>query len=372
MLFKYLGDVISSLTHGRELNPVEHVDALRTSLIAADRAAAALGPEGVQGPGNEKLVSLQSEVARHIRALKAILFSTATPGPPRGGDSTLVGSEQREDDPARTDTSAGDLVRLAADGDLLILLAKYLAAMDFETRKDAVLVFTNLIRRSANGKAAESGVVARDGEVLRILVSGYDSHDVALNCGTMLRACLKSEEATKLVLGNHDLFHRFFSLVQVLDFDVMSDAFASFKELLTRHPDLAAEFILEHYDTIIPPYNDLLQSKNYVSRRQSLKLLGEMLLERSNFHIMTRYISSPDNLKLIMNLLLDSRKNIQYEAFHIFKIFVANPKKSPPVHTILRKNKDRMIAYLSDFLTDRDDEQFQDDRQVILAEIENM
>lgn len=37
-------------------------------------------------------------------------------------------------------------------------------------------------------------------------------------------------------------------------------------------------------------YNSLLTSENYVTRRQSLKLLGEILLDRSNFDVMMKYI----------------------------------------------------------------------------------
>lgn len=33
-------------------------------------------------------------------------------------------------------------------------------------------------------------------------------------------------------------------------------------------------------------YESLLKSTNYVTRRQSLKLLGELLLDRSNFNVM--------------------------------------------------------------------------------------
>lgn len=34
---------------------------------------------------------------------------------------------------------------------------------------------------------------------------------------------------------------------------------------------------------------------------------------------MTKYISSAENLKLMMNLLRDKSRNIQFEAFHVFK-----------------------------------------------------
>ena len=51
-----------------------------------------------------------------------------------------------------------------------------------------------------------------------------------------------------------------------------------------------------------------------------MQLLGELLLDRTNFNVMTVYISNPDNLKLMMNLLRDSSRNIQFEAFHVFKV----------------------------------------------------
>ena len=69
-----------------------------------------------------------------------------------------------------------------------------------------------------------------------------------------------------------------------------SDAFATLKDLLTRHKELASKFFSTHYDQVFRKYDRLLTSENYVTRRQSLKLLGEILLDRSNFDVMMKYI----------------------------------------------------------------------------------
>jgi calcium binding protein 39 len=114
-------------------------------------------------------------------------------------------------------------------------------------------------------------------------------------------------------------------------------------------------------------------SENYVTKRQSLKLLGEILLDRANFNIMTLYISNETNLKMMMNFLRDKSKNIQFEAFHVFKVrprrvcmvspltarvspqvFVANPKKPPQIESILRRNKDKLLVFLKNFHNDKD------------------
>ncbi|CAG8482379.1 7635_t:CDS:10 [Diversispora eburnea] len=139
-----------------------------------------------------------------------------------------------------------------------------------------------------------------------------------LNCGMILRECIRHESLTKIILYSPQ-FYNFFEYVEMNTFDIASDAFATFKEILTRHKTLVAEFLDTNYDKFFESYTDLLESNNYVTKRQSLKLLGEILLDRSNFTVMTKYIEKADNLKLMMNLLRDKSRNIQFEAFHVFK-----------------------------------------------------
>lgn len=296
------------------------------------------------------------DVSKAISSIKLMLF---------GDPSNDIEVKQQD---------VADLIRLACEGDLLLLIAKNLSQMEFETRKDAVQIFNNLLRRdvdSASGKCALSKLAEHNADVLTTLVDGYNNGDIALNCGAILRECIRHEILAKQML-DRELFWRFFALVEVSDFDVASDAFSTFKDCLTRHVVISAKFIEANIDRFASKYNALLSSRNYVTRRQSLKLLGEMLLERANFRIMTHYIASPTNLRLIMNLLLDSRRNIQFEAFHVFKIFVANPKKPHEVEHILIRNKEKMLTYLTDFLSDREDEQFQEDRELVLQEIRSL
>lgn len=51
-----------------------------------------------------------------------------------------------------------------------------------------------------------------------------------------------------------------------------------------------------------------------------MQLLGELLLERSNLKVMVKYVADEENLKLMMNLLKDQSRSIQFEAFHVFKV----------------------------------------------------
>jgi calcium binding protein 39 len=175
------------------------------------------------------------------------------------------------------------------------------------------------------------------------------------------------------ILLHSENFYDFFKYVEVSTFDIASDAFATFKDLLTKHKMLAADFLEANFDRFFGHYQKLLDSENYVTRRQSLKLLGELLLDRHNFSVMTRYISNPDNLKLMMNMLKDKSRNIQFEGFHVFKVFVANPNKPKPILDILLRNQDKLVDFLSKFHTDRsDDEQFNDEKAYLIKQIKEL
>ena len=51
-----------------------------------------------------------------------------------------------------------------------------------------------------------------------------------------------------------------------------------------------------------------------------MQLLGELLLDRSNVKVMMRYVSNSKNLQMMMMLLKDNSRSIQFEAFHVFKV----------------------------------------------------
>lgn len=99
------------------------------------------------------------------------------------------------------------------------------------------------------------------------------------------------------------------------------------------------------------------------------QLLGELLLDRHNFTTMTRYISNTENLKLMMTMLRDRSRNIQFEAFHVFKVFVANPNKTKPVQDILLKNKDKLVEFLSKFHNDRTGQSASEIQDLLLSKL---
>jgi len=322
-------------------NPIDLVKALKENLSVLEK--------GGDGKKQEKA---QEEVSKQLQSITAMIF----------------GQENEQ----QSDHLLAQLSQEMYNSGLILTLLKNLHRIDFEGKKDAAQIFNNILRRQIGTRTPTVEHILHQPDILFTLCKGYEQQEIALNCGTMLRECIRYEELARIVLHSPH-FYDFFKYVEVSTFDIASDAFATFKELLTRHKMLAAEFLEANYDQVFVPYEQLLHSDNYVTRRQSLKLLGELLLDRHNFSVMTKYISSPDNLKLMMNMLKEKARNIQFEAFHVFKVFVANPNKPKPILDILLRNQDKLIDFLSKFHTDRsEDEQFNDEKAYLIKQIKEL
>ncbi|KAK6355440.1 hypothetical protein TWF696_004538 [Orbilia brochopaga] len=295
--------------------------------------------------------SAQDEAAKYLRLIRI----------------ELQGTQEAEPVPEKVYTIAQETFNY----ELLPSLATALPKLDFEARKDATTVFNCLLRYTYNNaQPCVLYLASSRPDTIITLVAAYANSETATNSGAILREAFKYESLARVALYDQS-FWDFFTYVQGGRFDISSDAFATFKELLTRHKVVVAEFLASNYDEFFTQYNALLNSENYITKRQSIKLLGEILLDRANYNIMTAYVDSPDHLKLCMNLLRDRSKNVQYEAFHVFKVFVANPKKSKPVEGLLIKNREQLLRFLPKFHEDRkDDEQFTDEKAFLLKQIE--
>jgi calcium binding protein 39 len=255
--------------------------------------------------------------------------------------------------------------------DLLHLLIVNIHRFEFESRKDVVQIFNNLLRRQIGSRMPTVDYLSGKPDILFATFAGYENEEIALNTGMVLKEMLRHESLCKILLHSEQYapptplfcylfpmtgsrFYMFPHYIETTTFGISCDAYTNLKETLTRHKTMVADFLDKNYDRFFTSFTTLILSNNYVTKRQSLKLLGEILLDRANFSVMTRYIANEANLKMMMNLLRDKSKNIQFEAFHVFKVFVANPKKPPQIESILRRNKDKLLVFLRNFHNDKE------------------
>lgn len=201
----------------------------------------------------------------------------------------------------------------------------------------------------------------------------YGNPDIALNCGTITRDCIKNEALCRIVLQSQ-VFWALFDTVANAQFEIATDAFSTISDALCTHQKTAAEFLTHNQTKFVSKMTMLMTSDNYVTQRQSLKLVSTLIRKRSNYNFMTFYISDAANLRPVMVLLRNKSPIMRFEAFQIFKIFVANPKKTKPVTEILFRNKTKLVDFLKTFTSPdkKEDETFNDERNFIISQLTSL
>ncbi|CAI5737530.1 unnamed protein product [Hyaloperonospora brassicae] len=385
------------------LNPtgelVRSVDVLLRELVPDDKLDAAFESLSIAASSGAALVELKAPAA----AAKTDVPPTATDagGEPDYDGAPPVDDESSDDESTSEKTVPGELERKWAkiravfhdwdeeQGDrekkmddmaelLLryrvlekVLMPKVLGQLTFETRKYVGHVFRAMTVHNLRGFIE---LIGERPDIMRWLVEGYKNNDTALICGSMLRDCFEHQALTMLFLRTLEPEFDFLFTVTMenSNFDISADALINISRLLTVHKKVTVQLLDESFDHIFGLLNGLLTSENYATRRQALQLLSELLLDPVNFAVMQRYVASRQYLKQVMLLLREPSEALRMDAFHVFKIFVANPNKSPEVEQLLVRNREKLLAFVSDFGKSASNRDFLQERSLLVFALERM
>jgi calcium binding protein 39 len=269
-----------------------------------------------------------------------------------------------------------DLLTALLSADVLTRLISNLEVLDFEAKKAVTNAFSLCMQfQKPDGWPAKQVIehVTRHPRLLQIVTRGCLEPKSVLHCSMVLKACIRHSTVIEVFL-REGLLLQIIGGAESSSFEVASEVFSILAEILLDNGKVSSPYINEHFEEFFGLYNTLLRKNDYVTVRQSLKLLGDLLFEPEFKEVMIRYIGKSEFLQLHMNLLRDRSKTIQFEAFNVFKIFVANPRKNPKVHQILYQNRDKLVKFLEKFLstTRAEDEIFLEDRQSVIQKLSTL
>jgi len=223
-----------------------------------------------------------------------------------------------------------------------------LGCLCFEARKDAMRLFTDILKYAPLLGAEKSLVEYFTGRpmILQFLLEGCAHSSVFAHCAQMLRACTSHPQLVEALLRS-GAASRLVELAGGSNFEISSEAFATLREILLAQTAVSAPILSSDFYEFFPHFNLLLGADmDYVVRRQALRLLGDVLLDRAFREVMLAYIAEDRFLQIHMNAMRESSRAIQLGSFHVFKVFVANPRKPHNVHSILYRNRHRLVKLL--------------------------
>lgn len=308
--------------------------------------------------GSEKKKA-QDEIVRHLATIKIII---------NGEEGHFIDTSHG----SQTETLS-QLSQEIYASDLMYNLIVNLHHIEFDSRKIVVLLFNSLLRRKVGTRSPTVDYLLNKHKVITALMRGPEMVDISLNTGSMLREAMKYEAIAKSILFD-PLFWQYFDYVNTDSFETSTDSFATLHDLLTLHKKLVGTFFSS--ETTIAKFitgiNRLMTNGNYITKRESSKLLAGLIMVKLNYNLMSTYVNDVENLKIIMILLGDRSKNIQLEGFNVFKVFVANPKKEKAVIDILAKNRNKLLQFLEGFNKERNDDLFIAEKEFIIQQIQEL
>ncbi len=170
--------------------------------------------------------------------------------------------------------------------------------------------------------------------------------------------------------NENDIVEELFILAQNKCFNISSNAYQTLYHLLINgNKAYVAKYLNHNFYAVFNAINKLIKYDHFVTQKQFFLLLRVLLIEKSNYDILVKYISDKQHLEIIISLMKKYKQNsISLEAYHIFKIFVADPHKQKSINIILWKNKHRLIHFLTNFHNDKagENEQFAADKNSVI------
>lgn len=226
--------------------------------------------------------------------------------------------------------------------DILLEIVLKLPRVEFECKKIISAIIRNALLLQIDDKLVTVEYIAKEANILFALIETYkySRSDITLNCGRILRDCIQHECLARIAL-NSDLFNKFFIYInQTTTFDIVMDMFLTFRLLLTTHKLLTEDFFIRNHENFFNNYHQLIKCENYVTKRQSLEILGLILSETK---VLQLFIMDVTNLKVIVNLFWHQYKHIRFRALNIFNVIVNSQQKSNQIMDFLMSNKDKLL-----------------------------
>ena len=382
------------------------IDATGGSEVAAEQAARDAEEDGGAGgeePGRrgaeEKAVAEPEHVTAKRRLKTSLMDITAallgrTVSQATRKDRRATAEEKQEIGDLLTKGLSREVksqVEFLVHPGLVFRLIKHLNLLDLEAKKAVVQIVTSLVRESQNFrdficvKYGENGsIVSGRTDMIDKMVEGFEVEDYSpesgqcLHTGAMLQVIVRNDPSTAKYVLDKYIWKFLTTFVKIPSFDVQVLSFDTLRDLLLRATDdgsqtllrdNAAKFINDQWKPSLeeiskgatsgkPPHNpffaalnDLMTSKDHFTVKQTVKLVQNVLFDprKATFNSMLTYVGDARNLKVAMNLLRDDATTIQFEGFHLFKVFVLNPNCPSKVKCVLARNKDKMVKYLRVF-----------------------
>jgi len=224
-------------------------------------------------------------------------------------------------------------------------------SLEFEAQKATARLWEGVLRAGGGQHALDSvsAYLCNRPLVAELLLQGCCDEALTFLCGELLLLGVRDRSFARALLKEGADLRLVSAAATQGSIEVKATALACLRGLLLESGDAASEHLQDTFCRFLSAYHELLVTEDLFIQLQALNLFGHLLLSPEFCSARTAYVSSVRCLKLQMSLLTHPVGSIMLGAFHIFKVFVANPYKTPAVQALLYRNRERLPRLLHGF-----------------------
>lgn len=202
---------------------------------------------------------------------------------------------------------------------------------------------------------------------LDTLFSYLSSPFLSSTANILIRECTRNEEFVSY-LFEHQYVSAFIVHLLGDNFEMVTNAFKTYEDLLTVNIQVSAPYVQNHYDIFSLHFKQMLRSNSYIVSLLAVPLILSYITREECRQILMYFVNDPYNLECICKQLTSHSKKVRSNAYSLFKLFVINPHRTPLIRHELRENKKKLSKLISK-VSLPDDEELINERNTVLSNL---
>ena len=206
---------------------------------------------------------------------------------------------------------------------------------------------------------------------LEIFLNYLTNSHLTLYINLILRSCFLNEQFIHFLFENNipSMFYQYFN---INSFDILSSNFQTFEDLLFNFSEYSMDYISTNYQIYSIFFKLMLMKSNYLIKLLFLPLLLKILINENSKIILLNFLSDSENLFFILNLFNTNSIRILNATYHIFKLFILNPKKNYLIKSIIISNNEQILKLLKKIKFNIDDIDLINQKDLLINKIVNL
>lgn len=247
-----------------------------------------------------------------------------------------------------------------------------LYALSQDDQKDFIEILDEVMKVELDPHPLSAAIADHFDDVLWEIMPKFGMDKESIYYSNMLKIMTNQPQLIKYFL-NEKIFNKLCEYACDNVFNISSEAISLLEEIMfSKNLKVQIEiekYLNSHPEEIMNMFISMLEKDNYLSKRETMKILHSILSQKKQDEFFKYYVSKKEHLKFAMISLNDENVAINIEGFKLLVFFfkATYEMRGKKVNETISKNWDKLTEFLETFLENKDaDENLEKERDFVI------